>query len=363
MRSMKLVALGALSLLSLVGCNQGQPRIYRVAVDATPVRTIAVPSCFRNNNLPAGRGNITEQNYRSEDEWVIWNGIDQTEYLDLGTQTFEPRRRAHHPRQRTSSKAPTRPSRRCATSRSRSPTSTPRRARRRSRVKFNDYSFSPTGTIALNAQYACIKGRADCPVGRRLAPGRRELQLVAQLRRPQDRRVADRPSTTTTRNSPGRVDGVQRESWKQGSRFLCAEEARMVVKGQYLERPTLIPLANGLVLEGVSHRGENCGPACWCCPRRPSKAAAWITWWAPSWPGRSRTWATPPFRFNYRGVGGSQGQPSRSPADWLEDADRRAAARAGQHRGASRRWWPPSARPTRSRSRLAERPADRRPHA
>ena len=30
----------------------------------------------------------------------------------------------------------------------------------------------------------------------------------------------------------------------------------MVMKGQFLERPTLIPLANGLVLEGVSHRGE-----------------------------------------------------------------------------------------------------------
>ena len=88
MRSMKLVALGALSLLSLAGCLQGQPRLYRVAVDVTPVRTIAVPSCFRNNNLPAGRGNITEQNFRSENEWVIWNGTDQTEYLDIGTQTY-----------------------------------------------------------------------------------------------------------------------------------------------------------------------------------------------------------------------------------------------------------------------------------
>lgn len=28
----------------------------------------------------------------------------------------------------------------------------------------------------------------------------------------------------------------------------------------------------------------------------------------------------PTLRFNYRGVGGSQGQPSRTPAEWLEDA-------------------------------------------
>lgn len=98
MRSMKLVALGALSLVALVGCNNGQPRIYRVAVDETPVKTIAVPSCFRNNNLPAGRGNITEQNYRSEDEWVIWQGVDATEYLDLGTQMWRLGASATRPR-------------------------------------------------------------------------------------------------------------------------------------------------------------------------------------------------------------------------------------------------------------------------
>ena len=89
MRSMKLVAVGAISLISFAGCLQGQPRIYRVAVDETPVRTISVPSCFRNNNLPTGRGNFSEQFYRSEDEWVIWNGVDQTEYLDLGKQQWK----------------------------------------------------------------------------------------------------------------------------------------------------------------------------------------------------------------------------------------------------------------------------------
>jgi hypothetical protein len=164
MRSMKLVALGALSLLALVGCNQGQPRIYRVAVDETPVRTIAVPSCFRNNNLPAGRGNITEQNYRSEDEWVIWNGVDQTEYLDLGTQTFD---LGDAPTIRVSDLIEGTDKTFSALRNVQKPIGDSYTEARQTQisVKFNDYSFAPVGTIALNAQYACIKGRADCPVG------------------------------------------------------------------------------------------------------------------------------------------------------------------------------------------------------
>ena len=164
MRSMKLVALGALSLLSLAGCLQGHPRLYRVAVDVTPVRTIAVPSCFRNNNLPAGRGNITEQNYRAEDEWVIWNGTDQTEYLDLGTQTFN---LGDAPTIRVSDLIEGTDKTFSALRNEQKPIADQYTEARQTQisVKFNDYSAVPTGTIALNAQYACIKGRADCPVG------------------------------------------------------------------------------------------------------------------------------------------------------------------------------------------------------
>lgn len=164
MRSMKLVALGALSLLALVGCNNGQPRIYRVAVDETPVRTIAVPSCFRNNNLPAGRGNITEQNYRSEDEWVIWSGVDQTEYLDLGTQVFN---LGDAPTIRVNDLIEGSDKTFSALRNEQKPISDFYTEARQTQisVKFNDYSFAPTGTIALNSQYACIKQRNDCPVG------------------------------------------------------------------------------------------------------------------------------------------------------------------------------------------------------
>lgn len=77
MRSTKLVVLGALSLLSLVGCNAGQPKLFRMAIDETPIRTIANPSCFRGNILPSGRGQLSEVNFRKEDEWVIWDGVDK----------------------------------------------------------------------------------------------------------------------------------------------------------------------------------------------------------------------------------------------------------------------------------------------
>lgn len=93
----------------------------------------------------------------------------------------------------------------------------------------------------------------------------------------------------------------------------------MVLKGQYLERPTLIPLENGLVLEGVSHRGEK-RPGLLVLPPPPIEGSG-----MDHVVGAELAWAVshqghPTLRFNYRGVGGSQGSPSRSPLDWVEDA-------------------------------------------
>jgi hypothetical protein len=93
----------------------------------------------------------------------------------------------------------------------------------------------------------------------------------------------------------------------------------MVMKGQYLERPTLIPLANGLVLEGVSHRGE-LRPGLLVLPPPPVEGSG-----MDHVVGAELAYAVshlghPTVRFNYRGVGGSQGEPSRNPLEWLEDA-------------------------------------------
>ena len=93
----------------------------------------------------------------------------------------------------------------------------------------------------------------------------------------------------------------------------------MVMKGQYLERPTLIPLDNGLVLEGVSHRGK-LRPGLLVLPPPPIEGSG-----MDHVVGAELAYAVshqghPTLRFNYRGVGGSQGSPSRSPLEWVEDA-------------------------------------------
>ncbi len=93
----------------------------------------------------------------------------------------------------------------------------------------------------------------------------------------------------------------------------------MVLKGQFLERPTLIPLPSGLVLEGVSHRGT-CRPGLLVLPP-PSLEGGGMDHVV----GAELAYAVshaghPTLRFNYRGVGGSQGDVSKRPDDWLEDA-------------------------------------------
>lgn len=93
----------------------------------------------------------------------------------------------------------------------------------------------------------------------------------------------------------------------------------MVTQGQYVERPTLIPVERGLVLEGVAHRGDR-APGLLILPPPPIEgggmdhvAAAEIAF-ATSRAGH------PTLRFNYRGVGASQGQRTREVEAWLEDA-------------------------------------------
>ncbi len=93
----------------------------------------------------------------------------------------------------------------------------------------------------------------------------------------------------------------------------------MVTKGQFLERPTLIPLPGGLVLEGLSHRG-NARPGLLVLspPALEGGGMDHIV-------GAELAYAVshaghPTLRFNYRGVGGSQGRVSKEPRELVEDA-------------------------------------------
>jgi alpha/beta superfamily hydrolase len=91
----------------------------------------------------------------------------------------------------------------------------------------------------------------------------------------------------------------------------------LVFKGQFLERPTLIP-SGGVVLEGLSHRGHR-RPLLLILPPPLAQGGGMdhVVAAELAWAAASRDFPT--LRFNYRGVGGSQGQRGRGKT-LLEDA-------------------------------------------
>lgn len=90
------------------------------------------------------------------------------------------------------------------------------------------------------------------------------------------------------------------------------------MKGQFLERPTLIPVGP-VVLEGVSHRGDK-RPGLLVLPPPPVEGSGMDHVVGAELAYAISRLGHPTLRFNYRGVGASQGQPSRSVDDWLADA-------------------------------------------
>src|SRR5689334_18160191 len=86
----------------------------------------------------------------------------------------------------------------------------------------------------------------------------------------------------------------------------------MVSKGQFLERATIIPVGDE-VMEAVSHRGSE-RPIVLVLPPPPDEGGGMDhivgaeVAWAVSQAGH------PCLRFNYRGVGASQGKPGRGAA-------------------------------------------------
>lgn len=107
----------------------------------------------------------------------------------------------------------------------------------------------------------------------------------------------------------------------------------MVTKGQYLERPTLIPLPGGLVLEGVAHRGEH-RPGLLILAPIPGEGSGMDHVVAAELAFAVSRAGHPTLRFNYRGVGGSQGRRSTRPAELLEDALAACELAADNARGA-----------------------------
>jgi hypothetical protein len=157
MRSSVFFAVVALAALS--GCNNGQPRIYRVAVDTTPLRTIADPSCYKNSQLPSG-DQITEVNYRQEHQWVIWDSGDGKQYIDIGQVSFK---LGDSPKIDVTDMIETSQSGTFQGSRNETNTapgnagSMVNETRQTSiTVTFNDEGAAPAGNVQLRAQYACV---------------------------------------------------------------------------------------------------------------------------------------------------------------------------------------------------------------
>jgi hypothetical protein len=157
MRSSVFFAVVALAALS--GCNGGQPRIYNVAVDITPLRTIADPSCYKNSQLPSG-DQITEVNYRSHHQWVIWDSGDGKQYLDVGQVQFK---LGDSPTISVADMIETSQAGTFQGSRNETNTapgnggSMVNETRQTSvTVTFNDEGAAPTGNVQLRAQYACV---------------------------------------------------------------------------------------------------------------------------------------------------------------------------------------------------------------
>lgn len=85
MRSMKFL-MAAAAAFAVMGCNAGQPRIYRVAVDESQLKNLPA-NCYVDNSAPGTTtGSIRESdtNIRSEYEWVVWDGVEGKQYLDVG---------------------------------------------------------------------------------------------------------------------------------------------------------------------------------------------------------------------------------------------------------------------------------------
>ena len=102
----------------------------------------------------------------------------------------------------------------------------------------------------------------------------------------------------------------------------------MVAKGQFLERPTLIPVG-GVVMEGLSHRGTR-RPLLLVLSPTPAEGGG-----MDHVVGAELAWAAshagyPTLRFNWRGVGASQGNRG-SHASLIEDA--RAAIEVARDNG------------------------------
>ncbi len=185
MRSLLLVT----AVLAFVGCNGGQPRIYRVAIDDTSIKPVSVAQCWLDASS-AQQGNLgLFTNYFSESEWVIWGGVQGVEYLDLGEMEWtlgnsqsiknygiiQGKERAftgsRNWEEVVSGPNPSGDMVNYYTHRFLTSVT----------VSFDNYSFSPTGGIDLRSEYVCVPNSTNCPQTPLRTSCNGSLSFVARL--------------------------------------------------------------------------------------------------------------------------------------------------------------------------------------
>ncbi len=133
-------------------------RKYLVAMDETPLRNVAAPSCFRNQTFPAGRGVLFERNARALDVWQVFN-VGATSYLRTSQNTWV---LGDAPTISVSADLPADGGVYQQLSTQQTGTSPVETRTTRVAISVLDVP-SAQGTIELQASYAC--SGANCPVG------------------------------------------------------------------------------------------------------------------------------------------------------------------------------------------------------
>ncbi len=156
---MKSLVFALFAVSTLAGCQMGQPRVYRVALDITPIKTLQDPQCFKAN-MPPTALTVQEQNYRTETTWVVWDGADSKQFMDMGLSKF------------TLADSPQVVVDDLIEGADRAFTATRVRTLRSTITElektivianWNDLNATPTGTLVIDSSYQCANGTSNCP--------------------------------------------------------------------------------------------------------------------------------------------------------------------------------------------------------
>ncbi len=71
--------------VTFLGCGGGQPRLYKISIDQSPLNSLPA-TCYFESKIPQTR--FTSSNLTTEGNWYVWDDIDSVQQLDLGNMGF-----------------------------------------------------------------------------------------------------------------------------------------------------------------------------------------------------------------------------------------------------------------------------------